>query len=146
MRAAKRCCAALVHALSLGWSVRVSEPSTSLGRWAFSLSARKCGWSLTEAIGGAVIHVFNENFADVRVFLLRGSMPIRLGTVGSFEKRSFQINPAVVGSGGTVTLVVQPIGYESLTLEPVAFTAGEALELRVGTNIVNTYLTPRIRR
>ncbi|MCI0434349.1 MAG: hypothetical protein L0271_12035 [Gemmatimonadetes bacterium] len=101
---------------------------------------------MTEAIGGAVIHVFNENFADVRVFLLRGSMPIRLGTVGSFEKRSFQINPAVVGSGGTVTLVVQPIGYESLTLEPVAFTAGEALELRVGTNIVNTYLTPRIRR
>lgn len=78
------------------------------------------------------LHVINGHAVDVRVFLVQGSTRLRLGTVGSFEQRTFGIGTAQLGGGGWATLAVQPLGERhAIVLEPIDVRGGDALELRV---------------
>lgn len=79
-----------------------------------------------------ILHVINGHAADVRVFLLQGTTRVRLGTVGSFEQRTFSIRAAQLGRGGWATLAVQPLGErQTIVLEPIDARLGDAMELRV---------------
>jgi len=47
---------------------------------------------------------------DMRIYLIRGSAPIALGSVGTMEQRTFALPTAVLGHSGTIRLMADPLG------------------------------------
>jgi len=84
---------------------------------------------------------------DVRLYLLRGSTQIPIGSVGSFGARRFVIPPSQVGSSGVLQLVAQTLGSrtiaapEALDIEP-----GAEVEFRIESNLKYSRLVPRVYR
>ena len=58
----------------------------------------------------AVLRVINYNSSDVKIYLLRGSMRLRLGMVTSGQSAVLEIPADFLGRPGDVTLVASPIG------------------------------------
>lgn len=60
--------------------------------------------------GGALLTVENRHVQDMRVYLIRGSTPIPLGSVGTLERRTFTLSTALLGHDGTMRLMADPLG------------------------------------
>lgn len=60
--------------------------------------------------GGAVLTVENQHVMDMRVYLVRGYTPIALGSVGTMERRTFALPTSMLGHGGTIRLMADPLG------------------------------------
>ncbi|MGH7476164.1 MAG: hypothetical protein ACRELD_07735 [Longimicrobiales bacterium] len=56
----------------------------------------------------STLAVHNTHWEDVAIYLDRGGTLIKIGTVGSMQTRSFELDPAQVGSGRELRLVVEP--------------------------------------
>lgn len=56
---------------------------------------------------GATLAVHNTHWTRLVVYLERGGTLIRVGTIGSSERRTFRLGPAQVGSGNNLRLVVE---------------------------------------
>lgn len=59
---------------------------------------------------GLKVHVVNDYTLDARIYLVRGTTRIPLGTVGSAERRTFRISTAELGHRGDVRLLADPVG------------------------------------
>ena len=93
---------------------------------------------------GVTLSVFNRNFEDVRVYMLRGETQVPLGTVAGMQSRVFRISRAKLGFTRVLRLamVATPSRYE-ITMIPVDVGPGQMVEARVGTHFNNSYAFAR---
>ena len=76
--------------------------------------------------GGVLITVENQHVQDMRVYLLRGTASISLGSVRTLERRTFVLSSALVGHGGTVRLIADPLGsQQTFTSETIPAALGD---------------------
>jgi len=82
------------------------------------------------------LRVTNDHLEDVRVYLVRGSTRVPLGSVGSLDARSFSLSPAVLGTSPVVCLVVESLGsHTTLTTMPVDVRPGQIVDARLANRL-----------
>lgn len=86
--------------------------------------------------GEFTLRVVNRNIADMRVYVVRGSTPVPVGTVGSMETRAFRLAPAELGAGPTLRLLLEPhasnLTHSIMLLDVQAY---DLVELRIENNL-----------
>jgi hypothetical protein len=76
--------------------------------------------------GGALVTVENQHVQDMRIYLVRGSVPIALGSVGTMEQRTFAVPTVVLGHSGTIRLMADPLGSRAtFTSDYIPATPGD---------------------
>lgn len=86
--------------------------------------------------GGALITVTNGHVQDMRVYLIRGSTPIPLGSVSTLERRTFAVPTSQLGHTGTVRLMVDPLGSrQTFTSDWIPAVAGDHVEWSLAPNL-----------
>ena len=97
--------------------------------------------------GGIAVYVTNDHDEDVRVFVLRGTIRIPIGTVGNFSARRLVVSPAELGSSGTLILAAQAFGSQRIAApQALDITPGTEVEFRIGSRLAYTTLVPRTHR
>ncbi|OLD96314.1 MAG: hypothetical protein DMD31_01560 [Gemmatimonadetes bacterium] len=92
----------------------------------------------------ATLHVYNANWSDVRIYLTRGGLVMRLGSVTSQNSAVFEIPPDVLNEAASVTLVASPLaGRESFSTLLTGVRPGDELELTVENLLPHSHLVVR---
>ena len=90
------------------------------------------------------LRVTNSNWSDVRIYVVRGTMWVRLGTVTTNSTVDFTIPADFLSGAGNVTLVADPIaGRASWTTPLPAISAGDEFELVVENFLQYSHLVIR---
>ncbi|GEM_PF-570506 len=90
------------------------------------------------------LHVANANFADVRVYLVRGGMWFRLGLVTSNNTAEFTIPAEFTGPTGGVLLVAIPVAGPRAWVEALpTVLPGDELELVIEAFLQYTHVVVR---
>jgi hypothetical protein len=90
------------------------------------------------------LRVTNSNWSDVRIYVVRGTMWVRLGTVTTNSTVDFTIPADFLSGAGNVTLVADPIaGRASWTTPLPAISAGDEFELVVENFLQYSHLVVR---
>ena len=94
---------------------------------------------------GLEITVVNDNVVDMRIYLLRGSVPIPIGSVGSAERRGFRISPAELGSIGGIRLKADPLAGlgQPYVSEVIQVAPGQHLEWHLAHRLALSSVTVR---
>lgn len=89
--------------------------------------------------------VKNQNWLDMRVFMVRNGARVSLGTVTSMSERTFELPEAVLGGGGFgARVVADPIGSRrGWVSESLSFFPGDQLEVTLQNHLGISYLTFR---
>lgn len=78
------------------------------------------------------VKVINQNWADVRVYVVSSSFSVRLGTVTGLGQATFRVPRAVPFHSGDFQLAIRPIGSRSVYYsQPLLASAGDTVEFRV---------------
>jgi hypothetical protein len=92
----------------------------------------------------ATLHVYNANWSDVRIYLARGGLLMRLGSVTSQASADFEIPADVLNEAASVTLVASPLaGRESFSTLLTGIRPGDELELTVENLLPHSHLVVR---
>jgi hypothetical protein len=92
----------------------------------------------------ATLRVTNSNWSDVRIYLVRGAMWVRLGTVTTNRTGDFTMPQEFVSYAGSVTLVANPVaGWGSWTTTLPVIQPGDELELVVENILQYSHLVVR---
>jgi len=89
------------------------------------------------------LHVTNSNWSDVRIYVVRGAMWLRLGTVTTNSTVDFTIPVDYLSGAGTVTLVADPVAGTPWTTPLPAISAGDEFELVVENFLQYSHLMVR---
>ncbi len=90
-----------------------------------------------------MLYVRNNHFEDVRIYLVRGSSAIQLGSVRSLTTRRFVIAPAQLGSSGTLRVVARALASGAVAApEPLDIDPGAEAFFRVEDNLTYSRLLP----
>ena len=85
------------------------------------------------------LSVVNRNFEDVRVYMLRETVSIPLGTVESMGSRVFKISATKLGVRRVLSLMmVTSPSRTGITMIPVDVEPGQVVEARLGTFLNNS--------
>ena len=85
---------------------------------------------------GVTLSVVNRNYEDVRVYLLRGSTQVPVGTVAGMQSRSFRISPAEIGGSRVLRLsLVATASRDRIAMIPVDVEPGYAVEAWIATKL-----------
>ena len=90
------------------------------------------------------LRVTNSNWSDVRIYVVRGTMSLRLGTVTTNSTVDFTIPADFLGGAGNVSLVAAPVagrGRWTTPLPPIS--AGDEFELVVENFLQYSHLVVR---
>ena len=91
--------------------------------------------SLGKPARPAVVHVANNNFADVTIYVVQSGMRWRLGTVSGLSRQAFTM-PRLSYDAGDLHLLADPVGgARSYLSPPVRVHAGEAVDLRLAATL-----------
>ena len=97
-----------------------------------------------EARVPVTLRVTNSNWSDVRIYLVRGAMWVRLGIVTTNSTVEFSIPVDLVTQAGNVTLVANPVaGSGSWTTPLPSVTPGDEFELVVENYLQYSHLVVR---
>jgi len=115
------------------------------------LATTGCARHKTDAAAAApaprlpvALRVTNSNWSDVRIYVARGSLSLRLGTVTTNSTLDFMIPADFLSGAGTVTLVADPVagrGHWATSLP--AISAGDEFELVVENFLQYSHLVVR---
>jgi hypothetical protein len=99
-----------------------------------ALATAACGGGEKPSLGKpappAMVHVANNGFADVTVYVLQSGMRWRLGTVTGLSQQRFSLR--LSNDAGDINLLADPIGGSRGYLSPaVRVQPGEAVDLRL---------------
>ena len=98
----------------------------------------------TAARGPVTLRVTNSNWSDVRIYLTRGAMWVRLGLVTTNSTVEFTVPVEFVTTTGNVTLVADPVaGRRSWTTPLPAVMPGDEFELVVESFLQYSHLVVR---
>jgi hypothetical protein len=90
------------------------------------------------------LRVTNSNWSDMRIYVVRGTMWLRLGTVTTNSTVDFTIPADFLSGAGNVTLVAAPLaGRASWTTSLPMVTAGDEFELVVENFLQYSHLVVR---
>jgi hypothetical protein len=90
------------------------------------------------------LRVTNSNWSDVRIYVARGTMWLRLGTVTTNSTVDFMIPADFLSGAGNVTLVADPVaGRARWTTSLPAISAGDEFELVVENFLQYSHLVVR---
>lgn len=82
------------------------------------------------------VRVKNHNWSDMTVYLARGGMRTRLGTVTTSSTRVFQIPRVFTGPSATFTLIADPIGGAPVHItHPVQARIGQLVDFTIENHI-----------
>ena len=99
--------------------------------------------------GPTQVVVENHNWLDVTVYAVRSGMRQRLGTVGTAMTGTFRIPPSLIGQGGQVQLLVDPIGAsQTRLLPPISIVNGDRIDVAIHNHLPLSSISvlPRGRR
>jgi hypothetical protein len=83
-----------------------------------------------EAESKTIVRVENRNFLDMKVYILRGSERIRIGTVTGNSKQVFVIPEGLIVGVSTVRFFADPIGGSQTPVsQDISIQQGEDIEL-----------------
>jgi hypothetical protein len=89
-----------------------------------------------DAEDGAVLQVANNSWSDMNVYVVRGSMRQRLGTVGSLGTGKFRLPRHIFTSPEPMRLLADPIGSTRPYLSPpLLVNPGQVVEWRLENNV-----------
>jgi hypothetical protein len=132
----------VVPLLAVAWCV--VSPLTTAG------CARQRSGATTPAVDSSAardavtLRVTNSNWSDVRIYLTRGAMWVRLGLVTTNSTVEFTVPAEFVTSPGNVTLVADPVGgRRTWTTTLPAITPGDEFELVVESFLQYSHLVVR---
>lgn len=92
----------------------------------------------------ADVRVTNNNWADMNVYVDRGGMRVRLGTVTTMATRLFHIPPALMNGNGDVRLIADPIGSrETHVTSPVQVWPGQTVAFRIENHMAISSISVR---
>ena len=78
------------------------------------------------------LEVQNDNFSDMRIYVIRSSQRIRLGTANGKMTTSFKISPTIVFGITSLRFEAVPIGGRVAALsEEISVSQGEAIVIRI---------------
>jgi len=98
----------------------------------------------TSAREPVTLRVTNSNWSDVRIYLTRGAMWVRLGLVTTNSTVEFTVPVEFVTSTGNVTLVADPVaGRRPWTTPLPAVMPGDEFELVVESFLQYSHLVVR---
>jgi hypothetical protein len=90
------------------------------------------------------LRVTNSNWLDVRIYVVRGTMSLRLGTVTTNSTVDFTIPADFLSGAGSVTLVADPVGGKASWKTPLpAISVGDEFELVVANFLQYSHLVVR---
>lgn len=89
------------------------------------------------------LRVTNSNWSDVRIYVVRGAMWLRLGTVTTNSTVDFTIPVDYLSGAGTVTLVADPVAGRPWTTPLPVISAGDEFELVVENLLQYSHLMVR---
>jgi len=84
----------------------------------------------------AMVHVANNNWSDMNVYVVRGSMRQRLGTVSSLGTGRFRLPRHIFTSPEPMRLLADPIGgAQPYMSPPLLVNPGQVVEWRLENNV-----------
>ena len=89
------------------------------------------------------LRVTNSNWSDVRIYVVRGAMWLRLGTVTTNSTVAFTIPVDYLSGAGTVTLVADPVAGRPWTTALPVISPGDEFELVVENFLQYSHLVVR---
>ena len=89
------------------------------------------------------LRVTNSNWSDVRIYVVRGAMWLRLGTVTTNSTVDFTIPVDYLSGAGTVTLVADPVAGRPWTTALPVISPGDEFELVVENFLQYSHLVVR---
>src|SRR5213080_4353517 len=89
------------------------------------------------------LRVTNSNWSDMRIYVVRGAMRLRLGTVTTNSTVDFTIPVDYLSGAGTVTLVADPVAGRPWTTALPVISAGDEFELVVENFLQYSHLVVR---
>ena len=90
------------------------------------------------------LRVTNSNWSDVRIYVARGTMWLRLGTVTTNSTVDFTIPADFLSGAGNVTLVADPVAGRGRWTTPLpAISEGDEFELVVENFLQYSHLVVR---
>ena len=114
-----------MFALALGTTVAATAQATDV-RAAAQDSVRQ----------GVTINVVNNNWLDMRVYVIVGSVRYRLGTVNGLGRQTLKVPASAVSIGTDIRLVAVPLGQRSATYTRVMFVyPDDELEYRIESRL-----------
>jgi hypothetical protein len=88
------------------------------------------------AVRSTQVHVTNNNWSDVRVYLVRNTLRVRLGMVTSASSASFNVPSTLMGPAATVHLEVRPLAAsQRYVTPPLQVTAGQRIDFTVQNHL-----------
>jgi len=114
---------AVVATIALGCAHRGAQPGVAAGEH--------------EPEQGAALEVENNTTLDVRIYLLLGGLPVRLGTVMGMSTAMFDLKPDAIARD--IRLFASPVGSRRRTItDPVGVKPGQTVSLRLD-NMLRSY-------
>ena len=90
------------------------------------------------------LRVTNSNWSDVRIYVVRGTMWLRLGTVTTNSTVDFTIPADFLSGAGSVSIVADPVAGRTSWKTPLpAVSAGDEFELVVENFLQYSHLMVR---
>ena len=92
----------------------------------------------------ATLRVHNAHWSDIRIYVVRLEMPLRLGTVTSGSSAIFEIPPDFVSGGSDVSVVAVPVaGAASYRASLNGVTYGDFVDLTIENLLQYSHLVIR---
>lgn len=128
----------------------VHAPLRGIAALVLLLSLGGCGsrglnpFSGSAASARTELRVENRNWADMTIYLHRGSSRQRLGLVSTNQTRSFALPEHLVASGASVAFEADPVGSDESYRSPsLTLTGGERVTWTLMANLAQSTLTHR---
>jgi hypothetical protein len=84
----------------------------------------------------SMIHVENNNWSDMTIYVVRHGMRARIGQVGSMSAESFRIPAGMIGGAGDVTIIARPLASrDAYRTDRIMVVPGQRIDLRLENNI-----------
>lgn len=131
----------LVRLLAIAWCAAYSFAGAACARKSPAAAAQAPAPGHTLP---TTLHVTNSNLSDVRIYLVRGTLWLRLGFVTTNGTAEFSIPSDFLTQGASVTLVAEPVAGSTAyrtTLSGVM--PGDELELTVEAFLQYSHLIVR---
>lgn len=99
-----------------------------------------------QASGGALITVENHNTASMRIYILRATSRIPLGSVETLERRTFTVPTSILGPTGVLRLQADPLGSSRVyNSRPIPAGVGDRVTWRIAHSpTLSTHSVQRI--
>ena len=84
----------------------------------------------------AIVHVSNQNWQDIDLFVVRPGAKLRLGVVTSMGTMDFRLPSAIMSGVPSLQLIVSPIGGGRDYITPeISLGRGQTLDLEIENNL-----------